>query len=326
MSSSLLARVSARWPLVALAAVLILTVCTDAAEKKKPDGKSDESAIRASVESYVAAYNRGDAKAVAAHWSDSGEWVSPSGQRFQGKQVIEKELQALFAANKGVRIEVAHPSIRIRSSGMAVEEGTVRVLRPAEPPSESTYLAIHVKENGQWKLDTVRETEVPEAPPASSPLQDLEWLVGEWIDQSPEATGGAAVTWTKNKTFLTYTFKVSAPGTDDLEGTQVIGWDPAAGTIRSWMFDSDGGFGEGTWSKKGNAWIVKFSQVLPDGRKASATNIYTLVDGNTFSWKSIGRKLGGEFLPNLEDVKMVRKGMMQPGKPAGKPHKQAAKK
>ena len=65
---------------------------------------------------------------------------------------------------------------------------------------------------------------------------------------------------------------------DDLEGTQVIGWDPAAGTIRSWMFDSDGGFGEGIWTKNDNTWIVKFSQVLPDGRKASATNIYTLVD------------------------------------------------
>ena len=113
--------------------------------------------------------------------------------------------------------------------------------------------------------------------------------------------------WTKNKTFLTYSFKVSAPGMDDLEGTQVIGWDPAAGTIRSWMFDSDGGFGEGTWSKKGNSWVVKFSQVLPDGRKASATNIYTIVDDNTFTWKSVGRKVDGEFLPNVDEVKMVRK-------------------
>ena len=144
--------------------------------------------------------------------------------------------------------------------------------------------------------------------PAASPqLQDLAWLVGDWIDESPEATVEATVTWTKNKTFLSYAFKVSAPGMDDLEGTQVIGWDPAAGTIRSWMFDSDGGFGEGVWSKKGDAWIVKFSQVLPDGRKASATNIYTLVDGNTFTWKSIGRKLDGEFLPNIDEVKMVRK-------------------
>ena len=83
------------------------------------------------------------------------------------------------------------------------------------------------------------------------------------------------------------------PAWTTLEGTQVIGWDPAADTIRSWMFDSDGGFGEGTWSKKDNSWIVKFNQVLPDGRKASATNIYTIVDGNTFTWKSIGRKVDG---------------------------------
>jgi hypothetical protein len=137
------------------------------------------------------------------------------------------------------------------------------------------------------------------------------------------------VTWTKNKTFLNYSFKVSAPGVDDLEGTQVIGWDPAAGTIRSWMFDSDGGFGEGVWTKKDNSWIVKFSQVLPDGRKASATNIYALADGNTFTWRSIGRKVDGEFLPNTEDVKMVRKTagdeVKEPAKAAEKAKKEGAK-
>ena len=83
---------------------------------------------------------------------------------------------------------------------------------------------------------------------------------------------------------------------DDLEGTQVIGWDPAAGTIRSWMFDSDGGFGEGIWSKKDNSWIVKFSQVLPDGRKASATNIYTL-DRCEHVHLEIDRPEGGRRVP-----------------------------
>ena len=73
------------------------------------------------------------------------------------------------------------------------------------------------------------------------------------------------------------------------------------------MFDSDGGFGEGTWSKKGNSWIVKFHQVLPDGRKASATNIYTIVDNNTFMWKSSAAKVDGQYLPNVDEVKMVRK-------------------
>ena len=327
-SSKPLARGAGRWALAALSATLIFAVSAQAAEKK-PKSSSDESAIRAAVESYVAAYNRGDAKAVASHWSESGDWISPSGQRFQGRQAIEKEMGVLFAENKGVKIDCANPSVRLISPDVAMEEGTVRVIRPGEPPSDSTYLAIHAKKDGQWKMESVRETDVPDAPVVSSQLQDLAWLVGEWGDSSPDAETAANVTWTKNKTFLSYTFKVSAPGMDDLEGTQVIGWDPEAGTIRSWMFDSDGGFGDGIWTKRDNSWIVKFSQVLPDGRKASATNIYTPIDANTFTWKSIGRKVGEDFLPNVEEVKIVRKTASTPAvaapKATQKPRKRGTK-
>lgn len=320
-----LARSACHGMLAAISATLILAVSAQAAEKK-PKPASEEDAIRAAVESYVTAYNQGDAKAVASHWSESGSWLSPSGQRFEGRQAIEKEMESLFAENKGVRIEVIDPNVRLVSPDVALEEGTVRVIRPTEPPSDSTYLAIHVKKDGQWKLDSVRETEIPDAPAASPQLQDLAWLVGEWIDESPDATIESNVTWTKNKTFLSYAFKTSVPGMDDLEGTQVIGWDPAAGTIRSWMFDSDGGFGEGTWSKKDDSWIVKFNQVLPDGRKASATNIYTLIDANTFAWKSIGRKVDGDFLPNIDEVKVVRKGVVEADTAAEKPDKDEAQK
>ena len=306
-----LSRGACHWALAAMSATLIFAVSARAAEKRA-ESSSDENAIRAAVESYVAAYNRGEAKAVASLWSESGDWVGPSGQRFQGRPAIEKEMESFFAENKGTKIEVIDPSVRFVSSDVAMEEGTVRTTSPAEPPSNSTYLAILVKKDGQWKLDSVRETDIPDMPAASPELQDLAWLVGEWRDQSPDADVAAKVTWTKNKTFLSYAFKTSAPGMDDLEGTQVIGWDPAAGTIRSWMFDSDGGFGEGIWTKKDDSWIVKFSQVLPDGRKASATNIYTLVDANTFTWKSIGRKVGEEFLPNVEEVKLVRKAASTP--------------
>ncbi len=323
-----LARAAGRWALAAMSSAL-LVAAVQAAERK-PASRSDEDAIRAAVDSYVAAYNRGDAKAVALHWSETGDWIGPSGQRFQGRQAIQDELQAVFAENKGVRIEVLDPAIRLLSPDVAMEEGIVRVVRPAERPGDSTYLAIHVKQNGQWKLDSVRETEVPDAPSASPQLQELAWLVGEWSDQSPDAAVESNVTWTKNRTFLNYAFTMSIAGADDLQGTQVIGWDPAAGTIRSWMFDSDGGIGEGTWSKKGNAWIVKFSQILPDGRKASATNMYTLLDANTFTWKSVGRKLDGEFLPNVEEVKVVRKTantpLIEAPKSVKKPRRVEAKK
>ena len=149
-----------------LVALFSFVIHAQAAETMT-ESASDVSAIQAAVESYVAAYNRGDSKAVSDHWSDAGEWISPTGQRFQGKQAIEKELRALFAENKGVRIEVVQPSIRIVSPDVAIEEGMVRVLRAGEPPSDSTYLAVDVKKGGQWKLDTVRETDIPETPPAS---------------------------------------------------------------------------------------------------------------------------------------------------------------
>jgi uncharacterized protein (TIGR02246 family) len=288
--------------------ILFLFAHTTAADKEKKTGDgSDEQAIRANIDSYVVAYNKGDAKSVAAHWSDSGEWVSPSGERHEGKEDIENGLRAMFADAPGTAIEVRDPTVRMLSAETAVERGTVLVRAPGEEPEESSYVAVHVKQDGRWKLDSVYETAAPVEGPANSPLQDLAWLVGDWVDTDPDADMSAHVTWTKNKSFLNYTFRVAPPGADDLEGTQVVGWDPAGGSIRSWMFDSDGGWGEGTWSKNGDNWVVKFRQVLPDGGVAEATNIYTQVDANTLVWKSIGRKLDGEFLPNIDDVTLVRK-------------------
>ena len=87
---------------------------------------------------------------------------------------------------------------------------------------------------------------------------------------------------------------------------QIVGWDPAAKQIRSWVFDSDGGFGEGTWSKKENAWYVQSTGTLPDGRKSSSVNIITYVDENTCTWQSVNREAGGELLPNIDEVLVVR--------------------
>jgi uncharacterized protein (TIGR02246 family) len=289
--------------------IVLLMACSSlpalAGEGRK--GKGDESAILASVKSYVAAYNRGDAKAVADHWSDRGEWISPAGERFRGRKAIEDALTAMFAEHKGVHLEVPSPSVRLVTADVAVEEGRARVVRPGAPPSESTYLAIHVKQEGAWKLDSVRETELPAAPSHFEQLQDLEWMIGDWIDQDEESTVQTSVTWAKNKNFILASFRVSVPGMDELEGTQVIGWDPAANTIRSWLFDSDGGFGEGTWTRKGDGWVVKMSTVLPEGGRASATNIYTRVDDDTYTWQSVGRQVDGKYLPNVEEVKVVRK-------------------
>ena len=173
------------------------------AAETKPDSSADENAIRAAVESYVNAYNRGDAEAVAAHWSESGEWISPSGQRFQGRRAIEKELENLFAENKGVRIEVVNPSIRIVSADAATEEGTVRVIRPAEAP-QRLDLPGCPREEGRPVEARQRSRNKPPRPAGGKPAPAWKTWRGWWASgpiKAPTQRSTRALAWTKNKAF-----------------------------------------------------------------------------------------------------------------------------
>lgn len=293
---------------VSLAAVALS--CQLAAAQRGDDRAADEAAIRKAVRSYVDAFQRGDARAVARHWSSQGVYVCPSGERFQGPAAIEKEYAAYFAGSSGRKIELGTPSIRFLAPNVAVEEGTARVSRRGEPLTETSYIAIHVKQRGGWKLDSVRETALPSAPAPpshSERLKGLEWMIGHWVDKDENSTIDTVCQWTKNKNFITRSFSVAIKDRIELEGTQVIGWDPAAGNIRSWMFDSEGGFGEGVWTRKGQSWIIKTSRTLSGGEKASAINVITPVDRNSFTWQSTGREIDGELQPNIDEVTVVRK-------------------
>ena len=263
-------------------------------------------AIRRAVATYVAAFNRGDAVAVAAHWSANGEWLSPSGERFKGRAAIETEMAAYFEESEGHHVDVQNPTVRFLAPTVAVEEGTATVLQSGESPSETSYIAIHVKQNGEWRLDSVRETSIPSPPTHYGHLSELEWMIGNWVDQDENATIETVRAWSYNRNFISRSFSVSIDGQIELQGTQIIGWDPAAQRIRSWTFDSDGGFGEGIFTRDGNRWIVQTSQILYDGVQAESTNIITYVDDNTFTWQSVDRIVGGQMLPNIDQVTVVR--------------------
>ncbi len=316
MSKSFSTCIAARWPLVTVVAMLTLGVAvmlplgvsTDAAETKgntKSSDKSDEDAIRAAVDSYVSTYNRGDAKAVADHWSDSAEWVSPSGERFKGRQAIQREMEAMFTENKGVKIEVIEPKVRLISADAALEEGTVRVVRPGEPPSDSTYIAVHARKNGQWKLDSVRETSLPDVQPHEQ-LKQLEWLVGEWVDESPSEAVEHRCHWSNDGHYLLGEFVVQWEGLPALKGDLRIGWDPLTKQIKSWVFDSEGGYAEGYWTKVGEGWIVKMTGVRPDGSTATATNSYVPLRRDQYRYSSVDRIVGGQTEPD-QTVTIVRK-------------------
>jgi len=140
----------------------------------------------------------------------------------------------------------------------------------------------------------------------TSPLEDLAWMVGRWVDVGEDSTVSTNCSWTRNRKFLTQSFSIAVGGQVSMDGTQVIGWDPIEKRIRSWTFDSEGGFGEGRWIKDGNRWLVKTSFVLASGERASSLSVFTYVDADSFRWQSIGREVAGELQPNIPEVTVVR--------------------
>jgi uncharacterized protein (TIGR02246 family) len=272
----------------------------------------DEAAIRKSDEAYVAAYNKQDARALAALWSPEAVYVDPeTGDEAVGRDEIEKEFAGTFANLKDSKLEVKVDSIKFLSPNVAIENGTARIIRPKEEPDESTYSALFVKRGGKWLLDRVSEEETPAAP-AKPPsnyehLKDLEWMIGSWIDQDEDATIQTDCEWTKNQAFINRSFAVVIGDEVDMAGMQIIGWDPVANQIRSWIFDSDGGYSQGKWTHKGDRWLIQQAGYSPDGRKTSAVNIMTRVDDNSFTWRSTQRAVGGDILPDVDEVLIVRK-------------------
>jgi hypothetical protein len=76
--------------------------------------------------------------------------------------------------------------------------------------------------------------------------------------------------------------------------------------IRSWVFDSEGGFCEGIWTREGNQWIVKMTGVTHDGKIASSTNITTRVSKDRMTWQQRDRIVGGEKTPDIAETPITR--------------------
>ena len=140
-----------------------------------------------------------------------------------------------------------------------------------------------------------------------SPLKDLAWTVGDWVDNEEKPLFESSVRWSKNGAFLIHSFKVSNPGAEPHSGMQVIAWDPAEKRIRSWTYDSRGGFGEESWSRSGDQWSIRKRFTLPDGGRASAVQVMTRVGDNAFRWKSVNRVIDGSLQPDADEMTIIRK-------------------
>ena len=286
--------------------IVAFTLLVSVASTAHADEFAD--AIGQRAEQYVAAYNQHDAAALAQLWDENAVYLNrDTGEPIEGRAAIGQMFEEMFASGEASQLSVTIQSIRLITPDVAIEDGTAEITPADGAPTTSSYTAIHVKRDGAWYLNSVRETDMPTPPPREpNELDQLAWLIGDWVDDSADSTVHTNWRWAKNEHFLTSNFSISVDDEVELEGTQVIGWDAANGQIRSWVFDSEGGFGEGVWRRAGDEWIVQSTSSMSDGSQGSATNIYTREDDNTFTWKSVDREIGGEVQPDVEEVAVHR--------------------
>ena len=267
------------------------------------DQAADEAAIRKSAADYTAAYNKRDGKALAKFWSPEAVYVNPiTGDQAVGRPAIEKMFDATLADLKDAKLAVTVDSVKFISPNVAVEHGTARIIRSEKDVEVNNYSAVHVRRDGKWLLDRVTEEESPVAESNYEKLKDLEWMIGHWVDDSNSARVDTLCRWSKNQNFIVRTFTVSVSDRIDTSGVQIVGWDPTKKQIRSWVFDSSGGFGEGLWTKKGRSWHVHALDTAPDGQKATSVNIMTMIDNDKFTWQAVDRHRGGQMLPNIDEM------------------------
>jgi uncharacterized protein (TIGR02246 family) len=289
---------------IACSLALILVLCP---RGEADDPSAAEEEIRKAVTNYVEAYNKADPKAIAELWTDGAVYSNPrSGEQAVGRDAIGKLFAEGFAASKDLKLKVVTSDIHFVSPHVAIERGIATLTDPSGTSETSEYSAVYLKSDGRWLLDRVSEEEPPIVNSNYEHLKELEWMIGKWVDKDDSTTVRTECSWTKNRNFLLRSFTILSGERVDLAGLQIVGWDPAAKRIRSWVFDSNGGFGEGSWTKKENSWYVQTTGTTQDGRKMSSMNIINRVSDDQFTWQIVNTQVGDELLPNLDAVVVVR--------------------
>jgi uncharacterized protein (TIGR02246 family) len=276
-------------------------------EPAKPadeDRPADRAAVRELTRQFARAFEKGDAAAVAATFTESGEYSSEDGQPIHGRAALAKAYADFFAKRVDLKLESKSNKIRFVGQDTAVEEGTFTAKAKDQPTRASRYSALFVRQDGKWLIAMLKEWGDEATEEAN--INDIAWLIGTWESTGGDAAARTTYEWAPNKKFIIARYTITPKDGKPMVGTQILGVDPSTGTIRSWTFDADGGIGEATWTWDDGRWAIDSDATLADGSDTTALNFLTKTGDNTFTWKSVKRTLEGDDLPDIGPITVKR--------------------
>lgn len=290
-----------RFHMAILMAVLLVSGC-------KTASKEEEQINRVQF-LYLDALRTQDSDKLASFYMPDAVYLDlTSKDTVDGRDDINAYFKKQFQQGEKFEIAPTTESVKFPATGKAVVRGVLDLTYKSGIKEPIAFTAEYSHVDNKWLLSKWTQIDIEPPPSHFEHLKGLNWLVGHWVNNDEDLVFSNTYRWDKNKNFIIQEYALVVLGHKQLTGEQVIGWDPRTNKIRSWIFDSDGGFGESTWSQDGDTWYVNAVYTLSDGRRSSATQIFTKVDATTYTFSSVGRDLDGRVLPDIGPFKVVREG------------------
>src|SRR5262249_512756 len=154
--------------------------------------------------------NAHDANAVAEGFATDAEYVNEDGLPLRGREAIRKHFAATFEQLPKARIAIEIDAVQEIAPNAAVEDGRVEFRRDDKsPPSTGRTVAVHVQQEGRWVVSRVRDFPPADEPaPARDSLRPLEWLVGDWVQETEGAYIRTSCRPVDNGNYLLQQFKI----------------------------------------------------------------------------------------------------------------------
>ena len=110
-----------------LSLLLVFALASILVGRTNADEAQDKAAVVEMVTSYVDAFNGRDAQAVSEHWSETGEFVDPDGNRLTGRATIRESFETLFKDLSSEQLlNVTVERVSFVTPDVAIVEGTAR--------------------------------------------------------------------------------------------------------------------------------------------------------------------------------------------------------
>lgn len=261
--------------------------------------------IAAMVGTFEKAFNAHNAPAMMALWTPDALYrATVTNTEVKGRDAIGAAYADLFKQQPTSSLKLTITESKIEG-GKASLLGMAEVTQKGQLPTRSLFRASLEKVGASWLFASVDESELPMDSPTG--LSQLAWLAGTWTEAIPSGDVKNTYHWANGGAFLVRNYSRAAKQGPAVDGTQIFGWDAEQQCIRTWLFDSNGSFGEGYWQRQGpDKWLNKMALKLPDGRRGSVTQILTHTGENELTLQSVDREIDGQFQPNTAPAKMTR--------------------